>query len=152
LGLIGAFIIGTLLWTTNAIAVNDTEWRVKGGASGRECSPVSPGKTCFWAVNATGNSPLLGKRCGKMAIWSHDSTVDTEGLVFDVYVCKNSTFADCKQLSATNLRTGTYGVVTIDDTDWSVLNIPYGSVMLNVTNAGTCGSPDCHVLATCVEN
>jgi hypothetical protein len=142
-------IIGTILWTTDAWAVNGTEWRTAEGTAGTECTPVEPGEQCFWGVNTTGQSPLISKQCPSFSIRSHDSAAATEGLIADVYVCKSDTYADCLQLEATNLSTGTYEDVELTDAYWSVLDIPYGKIMLNVTNAGTCGTPDCYIIAEC---
>ena len=147
-------VIWTLLLANNAWAANDTIWRTTpGGTGGGECNPLKPGKQCFWSFDATGWSPMLGRFGGHandppcLSVQIRLFLPGAEVPEVDIYACHNDTTGDCEQVEATNLRTGTYGDVTLDSTDWGVRDITDTEIKANVTTVSTCDN--CELIAEC---
>ena len=151
-------VIWTLLTTTNAWADNDTIWRtVPGGTGGRECNPLGSGGMCFWAFDSVGPtySPALIKFGGSanrppclsvnFRLWVSAAQVP----VVDLFVCHDDTDANCEQMEGTNRRTGSYGDITLDTTDWGAINASFGRIKADVTTDSTCTTATCAIIAEC---
>jgi hypothetical protein len=146
--LLGLSIIGTILWTSNSWADNGGNWDTKPDGTGGECNPIKPPGQCFWPFDSTGWSPELRKNENCQSIsFRLFRPVGTEAPTVDLYICHDSTTANCEQLEATNLRTGSYEDIGLDSTDWSARGATSPKIRANVTDDDTCD--DCVLITWC---
>lgn len=130
---IGIAIAALLLLALPANGATVGQWK-KGysGTGNVACAHELnvPGDVCAW-TGAAGNAPMVRVHCGKTVI-----TV-TGTLSVKPYKCVDGTLGNCEQLETTNDRTGVYGAITLDATDWYGKGIPFGMLTVEyVSGAG----------------
>jgi hypothetical protein len=96
-------------------------WKDGLAGDGNQNCPIlrNPGTACAWTC-AAGNAPMIGNFCPNGAAVSVTGTCSVK-----VHKCVDSTLGNCDQLETVNKRTGAYGVVTLDATDYYVLHSPF---------------------------
>jgi hypothetical protein len=146
--LLGLSIIGTTLLTNSAWGANSTAWTNAPGATNGNCSPVRASRICFWEFDSVGWSPAISRHESCPSInFRLFRPLGTESPTVDLYVCHNDTTGHCEQAEGVNRRTGAYGNVTLDSTDWGAIRAAYTKMMVNVTADDTCA--DCEIIAEC---